>query len=490
MYLTRNYHYRPRRTLKSEESVEACAIGSLPERASQNAQLRQLLIGISILVLLLGNFGLLKAQSPLESYINAGIKSNLSLQQRSLSVEKSRQALREAKGLFMPKVDFQASYSLAGGGRALEFPIGDLLNPVYATLNQLTGSEQFPTNLENVNEQFAPNNFQETKITVVQPLFNSDIYFNYQAKQHLIGVEAANMKAYEQELVKEIKTAYYGYLQTDAVLQIYSETEGLLKEILRVNQRLVENDKATRDAVYRAEYELSKLAQEVASAERQQQTSQAYLNFLLNRPLDTPLEIDSLLQPESEFLALGELENGAVRQRAEIEQINMAQAANLEAVALQKYSLLPQLNLVADVGFQGFGYNFSEQEYWLALVSLNWNVFQGFQRQARQQQAQIDQKVLGLQRQQLEQQIQLQVREAFFQMQASQKAVAASQAGLKSARQAFRITQKKYAQDQASLLALLDTRTQFTTAQLNLTIATYDWLAKLAELEYATGGKL
>ncbi|MEL7529943.1 MAG: TolC family protein [Bacteroidota bacterium] len=488
MHLSRNYHYRPRRTHFSAEEASACAIGSLPERASQNAKLRQLLIGISILVLLLGNLGLLKAQSPLAQYINAGIESNLSLQQKSLSVEKSRQALREAKGLFMPQVSFQASYSLAGGGRALEFPIGDLLNPVYATLNQLTGSEQFPTNLENVNEQFAPNNFQETKLRVVQPLFNSDIYFNYQAKQHLIGVENANMKAYEQELVKEIKTAYYGFLQTNAVLQIYDETEGLLKEILRVNQRLVENDKATRDAIYRAEYELSKLAQEVASAERQKQTAQAYLNFLLNRPLDTRLEVDSLLQPESEFLALAELENGALRRRAEIEQIDMAQAANLEAVALQKYSLLPQLNLVADVGFQGFGYNLSEQEYWLALVSLNWDLFQGFQRQARQQQAQIDQQMLGLQRQQIEQQIQLQVREAFFQMQASQKAVAAAQSGLKSARQAFRITQKKYAQDQASLLALLDTRTQFTTAQLSLTIATYDWLAKLAELEYATGG--
>ncbi|MEL6650569.1 MAG: TolC family protein [Bacteroidota bacterium] len=193
------------------------------------------------------------------------------------------------------------------------------------------------------------------------------------------------------------------------------------------------------------------------------------------------------MQPEADYLALGELQNDALRRRAEIDQLDLAQAANLEAVNLQKYALLPQLNLVADMGFQGFGYNFSEQEYWLALVSFNWDLFQGFQRQARQQQAQIDQQMLSLQRQQLEQQIQLQVREAFFQVQASQKAVAAAQSGLKSARQAFRITQKKYAQDQASLLALLDTRTQYTTAQLSLTVATYDWLSRLAELEFTTG---
>ncbi|MEL6843559.1 MAG: TolC family protein, partial [Bacteroidota bacterium] len=158
---------RLRRTPLDQGQAGDCMISSLPERANHNVQLGRWLIGFSLLILMLGNLSLLRAQSPLERYVAEGLESNLSLQQKALSVEKSRQALREARGLFMPQVSLQASYSLAGGGRALEFPIGDLLNPVYATLNQLTGSEQFPTNLENVNEQFAPNNFQETKLRVV-----------------------------------------------------------------------------------------------------------------------------------------------------------------------------------------------------------------------------------------------------------------------------------------------------------------------------------
>ena len=52
---------------------------------------------------------------------------------------------------------------LAAGGRAIDFPIGDLLNPVYSTLNALTQTNQFPQ-VENESITFLPHNFQETKI--------------------------------------------------------------------------------------------------------------------------------------------------------------------------------------------------------------------------------------------------------------------------------------------------------------------------------------
>lgn len=68
--------------------------------------------------------------------------------------------------------------------------MGDLLNPVYATLNQLTGTSSFPQ-IANVNEQFLPNNFHETKLRVIQPLFNPEIYFNYKAQKELTTVQQA-----------------------------------------------------------------------------------------------------------------------------------------------------------------------------------------------------------------------------------------------------------------------------------------------------------
>ena len=424
----------------------------------------------------------------LDSYIQTGLENNLALKSRGLSLEKSQQALREAKGLFFPQVGFNASYTLAGGGRSLDFPVGDLLNPVYATLNQLTETQQFPTNIENVNEQFLPNNFQETKIRVIQPLLNSDIYFNYKAKESLIKVEGHQREAYQQELIKQIKTAYYGYLQAGEAVRIYQESEDLLREVLRVNKRLVENDKATPEVISRAEHELSKLKKSEAEANAQYQTARSFFNFLLNRPLESEVELDSSLHIRTQTDHLDALTQSAIVNRQELDQLKAAQAANLQAISLNKYAALPRLSAVLDVGFQGYGYTFEkEQRYMLAQVSLQWDLFQGNQRKARLEQSRLDQQMLQQQYTQLNQQIQLQVQQAWHNLAAARRSLEAAQTGLRSSKQNFKLINKKYLQDQASLLEWLDARTQLTQAQLSLSIDTYAYLSKNAELEWAIG---
>ena len=77
------------------------------------------------------------AQSPLDNYVKIGLENNLALQQNTMSLKKAAYALKVAKGMFLPSASMQARYSLAQGGRTIDFPIGDLLNPVYSTLNQI-----------------------------------------------------------------------------------------------------------------------------------------------------------------------------------------------------------------------------------------------------------------------------------------------------------------------------------------------------------------
>lgn len=429
-----------------------------------------------------------QAQAPqiLDRYIQEALESNLALKERNLSYAQSIAALREAKGLYLPQVSFNASYTLAGGGRLIAFPVGDLLNPVYQSLNGLTGENRFQ-NIENVNEQLAPNDFHETKIRVIQPLFNSDIYFNYQASKALTRMKDAEREAYKQELIKELKVAYFKYLQTESVIEIYDETEDLLKEILRVNQRLVENDKATYDAVYSAEFELSKLAQSMAEAQRDRTLARSYFNFLLNKELKEPIRIDSMLQTEGLLEQLEILETQALAQRRELVQISYAQDANAKQVALNQYQFLPKVNAVLDVGYEGFGYTFdNNQDIWLAQFSLTWDLFKGGRNKARREQSEIQGKVLQNQEQSLRQQIQLQVQEAYYQVLASRAAVDAAQAGVKSSGDVFRLIQRKYQEDQASLLELQDARTKYTQSRLNLAVNTFQFWVRNAELTWAS----
>lgn len=429
------------------------------------------------------------AQSPiLDNYVKLGLENNLALKQENFSIQKSISALEEAKGLFQPNVSFLATYTLAGGGRDISFPIGDLLNPVYQTLNDMTGGNNFPT-LQNQTIQFLPNDFHETKIRVIQPLFNSDIYYNYKAKKELISVQEAQKKAYEQELSKNIKTAYLQYTQIFELEKIYQRTEGLLNEVLRTNQKLVKNDKSTSEIVYGAEYEIAKLQNDKAEAYKNKKTAQAYFNFLLNRNLEENIELDStILVKEIPTEDLVSLEMQALAQRAELQQVKSGMNANLLQIELNKASKYPKVNVVGDLGYQGFGYKFDNtQDFWLVNFSLEWNLFKGKQNKRKIEQAQIEQSKLETRYTELEQQIKLQVQRAFYELQAFQKNIQANESGLRSAERNYNLTKKKYEQGQARYIELVETQTKYTNAQLALSLAQYNFLIKKVELQRLAG---
>ena len=198
-------------------------------------------------------------QNVLDDYIKLGIQNNLVLKERNISLEKSLLALKEAKTLFMPSVNLAASYTLAAGGRSIEFPIGDLLNGAYATLNRLTASQNFPQ-LENQKILLAPSNFYDVKVRTTYPIFNKDIQHNQTIKSKEIALYEADIKVYEQELTSDIRKAYFNYCMAVEAKQIYASAAGLVAQNLRVNQSLVNNGKGLPANVLRAESEVENVA--------------------------------------------------------------------------------------------------------------------------------------------------------------------------------------------------------------------------------------
>lgn len=427
--------------------------------------------------------------SVLDAYIAEGIKNNIALKNEALHIEKSLKALEQAKGLFRPQVSFQTSYTLAQGGRSIEFPIGDLLNPVYNSLNQMSGTDQFPT-LNNQEIQFLPNNFHETKFRVIQPLFNTDIYYGYKAQQELVSVQQAKQKTYEKELVKEIKKAYFQYLQTHKAKSIYTDTKKLLEEILRVNQSLVKNHKATKEVIYGAEYEISKVDQELVNINKNQELAKAYFNFLLNRELSEAIEVDEqiIASLATSEVDLNAMESEAMGKRDEFNQLKAALNAQEQVILMNKRKAMPSVNLVGDLGYQGFGYKFDDtQDFALVQFSLRWDLYKGGQNKAKYQKAQIDKSILENQYEGLENQIRLQVKEKYYTYKAAQQAIETSAAALKSAESNFKITQRKHKEGQIPSFQLLETQTKYTAARLSLVVAQYDLLVKKVELERAIG---
>ena len=444
-----------------------------------------------LLILFYFSFQLAQGQSGvLENYISEGLKNNLQLQLEALNVEKSFSGLSQSRSLFLPQVSANSSYTLANGGRTITIPVGDLVNPVYSTLNQLTGTNNFPQ-IENSTTQFLPNNFHDTKLRVIQPLFNSDIYYGYKAQKELITVQQAKKNAYENELRYSITSSYFQFLQSEEAIQVLESTKKFLGELVQLNGKLVANNKVTRDVLLSSEYELSKIEQQLAEAEKNNQTAKAYFNFLLNRDWSEQILIDSVLVAGlSPDTRIEEQTHQAWANRQEIKQLEGAARANDVLIGMangNKY--LPKLSAVADLGYQGFQYKFnSEQQYALVQFNLTWDLFHGGEKKSKARQSQLDQQLLENRLNQTKKQIELEVIQANEELKAAEKSFLASQAGVRSAERAFLIVNSKYKEGQALLIELLDAQNKLMMANLSLSVARYEVLRREAGLMKAVAG--
>ena len=420
----------------------------------------------------------------LEAYIQEGLMQNLGLKQERLEISKSTESITQAKANFMPKITFNPNYTLAAGGRRLEFPIGDLLNPVYSTLNQLTKTNDFPQ-VENVNQLLAPNNFHDTKLSFQYPIFNTDIRYNLLIQQDLLSAQEAKKRVLENEIRYSITTAYLQYLQTLEAQKIFDSSRKLLTDFVKLNEKLVSNNVATKDVVYSAEYEVSKLDQQVAILDKNRQSVQVFLNFLMNRDFSTEIIADTnLVNYTAPIIGLNQIKEDALAHRQELSQLRTNIKVSETGIKLQEMNAFrPQVFVGGNIGFQGFGYTFKSQAYLLGQIGLSWDLYHGYEKKSKVQQAKIQKNILDTKLEEVKKQIQLQVSQAYFDLEAAKKSLITAQDGRKKAEKYFKIVESRYRNGQAIMIEYLRASNEIITARMQELVSKYDILVKQAALD-------
>lgn len=421
--------------------------------------------------------------SILDRYIQEGLGGNALLSTQQYDAQKAALALEQAKALFMPQVNFQMQYTLAAGGRTQPLPIGDLLNPVYATLNQLTQSNSFPS-IENTDIYFLPNNFHDTKIRTTVPVLNRDLKYNKAIQQELIAGTETKIATYKQQLTKDIKVAYLNYLQAQKAVDIYKNALSLVRENLRVQEKLVKNDVATPAQVLKAKSEVSKLESAILDAENSAKNAAAYFNFLLNQPLDRTISVDSVFYktPVAAATAPGSMGEN----RLELAQLESGKRALSLQLRQQKAYQTPKIGAFLDIGFQGFGFKvWDKQAYGLLGAQVDMPIYTAKTNKLKIQQTQVTLQQVQAQQTAVKKQIELQIAVAETNLQTAQKATESAANTLQYAREYYRLTDRRYREGQALQIELIDARTQLTEAELQQSLQTANSYIKLFELEYA-----
>jgi outer membrane protein TolC len=443
-------------------------------------------------------------EAGLQQVLDDALAANLELEAGAAAIRQRLAGLDQARARYLPALDLAARYSVADGGRTIEFPVGDLLNPVYATLDELLIASgqppRFPR-IENQSVTFLRGNEQETKLVVEQPLYEPRLRPAVDANQAEVDRATANLDALRSRVIRDTQQAYYLWIAGQQAVQVLDATRELAQANLDANASLYRNGKITRDFVLRAEADLLEVEQQRIGAASRVRIAQGYVNLLRNATLTAPLpgaEIDVSAVERSRERLLRRLaghsldpallQQLATGRRAELRSLDAAIAGGEARQDLARAAFRPRLLLGAETGIQGDDYGFSEDErYALASVILRWNLFRGGADRAALMEARAFTDQLRATRDLAAQRVRLEVQEAVEQLEVAGASLDTALKRAEAADGALRIASRKRDLGQINQAEFIDARRAMTDARLNLNRVRAEFLARNAELEFAVG---
>ena len=432
-------------------------------------------------LLLLVVAGRLAAQKPalLDALVEEALRNNAVLARERAAERRSAAELREARGLLLPTLSLDSRYSEQNG----TLNLGDFVNPAYATLNEITGSERFPTDLD-ITLPLR----HESRFRLVQPVFNEAIRRNLSVARHRHSGRLWQTRAEARRLAAAVQTAFLEASAARSAVEIWASSLELVRENERVAERLVAANQATAEVVFRARAERSEVEQALAESRDGASGAARVLNRLLGRPLDAAvatLPADSLLCLDIE-LSEDSVVTSALSRREELLQVQEGVQAASAAVGLASASLLPSLSVALDYGWQGRDVQFNRRaDYLVASVVVSWNVFDGGRSLAGRQQARAEAERARLERRDAEEAIRLDVRRAWEAARVARSAIVTADERVVAARRSFELVRRKYEEGMASQVEFVDARTSLTRAELNRVLTLYRWGIRYVDLERA-----
>ncbi len=434
------------------------------------------------LLFLLFPFAMVMGQkSILDEYIEMGFQQNIVLQQKSISAEKALLSLQSAQSLYQPTLAFQGGYQTGEGGRSISFPIGDMLNPVYSTLNQLTKSTAFPQ-INNVETNFFPRNFYDVKLTTVMPIYNRDISINKEIQSQTLGIQKADIQVYKRELVKNIKTAYLNYLMAHKAIGIYQNGLLLAQEGKKINEKLLANGKGLPAYILRSENEIVQLGSQLSEAEKQAESAKMYFNFLLNRELLT--EIKTNYNEQEALDVLKKTLVSEVDQREELSMLKQAISLQQSVVKMNESFYLPKLNGYLNLGSQSSNWDFNQKSaYYLLGMQVDIPIFSGKRNLNKIKQSAMDVDMAKKSLDLTSKQVNLALQIAQKNLTQTWVAYRASQKQIDVANTYSNLIDKGYKEGVNTYIETLDARSQWTNAHLLLNLNQFKILIAAAQVE-------
>ena len=308
------------------------------------------------------------------------------------------------------------------------------------------------------------------------------------------GAEAALLEAdfrhntTLQDVALTVEESYYELLGTQWLLKVAQDTVKRTQYQLDLARARHEAGVVTRADVLRAETQRGDAELLLVQARNAVQITHGRLARAMGVPVYRAFEVAELPadMQKDELPRIEQLLDEAARQRPELRGALARIEANRAEVAAGRAAYWPTLSAGLSAGRKDTTF-VPERDEWSVGLSLNFPIFEGFERGYRVQRAQADLASAMADHADLLKGIELEVWTAYWRLVESAEAVEAAAKLTASASESARMAEGEYKSGIVSVIGLIDAQTAQTEAERRLVQSRLDWYTAKAQFERAVG---
>jgi len=406
----------------------------------------------------------------LNEAIRIALEKNQDVLVAQRRVVEAQYALGEARAAFLPSFDAVARYQRIDKSPSFEIPFA------------LPGQSN--------KVSFMPTESYQAGFAAQQPLFTGGrLYNSYKVAGAGLRSREREMEAVQNELVFLVKRAYYQILVAQKFAAVAEQSVKLLDTHLQDIQRFLDAGLVARVDLLRTEVQKADSEQQLNSAVNAVDLAKSTFNNLLDRSLETPVQVEDILEYVPTVISLEEGTQAALEQRPEIEALEAAVEMATRNVSIARAAYFPTVAAQGTYDWQKGTQLEILDEDWHWTVGLSgsmtlWN-WGATRAQVAQAAAKLDQTELELEK--LRNSVALDVRQSYLKMGEAEKNVAVSEKAVASAQESYRTTGERYREGVGTNTEVLDAENALARAEANRNQALFEHNVAVARLNRAIG---
>lgn len=327
-----------------------------------------------------------------------------------------------------------------------------------------------------------------------QLLFSSDYIFGLKASKEFINLSKINVTRSKADLVSQVSKAYYNVIINKERIKLLESNLIRLKKILDDTKAFNQQGFAELIDAERLEVQYNNLVTEKDKVVRLIGLSETVLKFQMGYKLNDAIALTDSLNLNSDTFEELNITNVDVSKRPDYQLLTAQQnLLNLDVKRL-KWGYLPTL-----AAYGAYQYNAQRQEFdlldtdqkWfkIALVgaTLNVNIFDGFQRNYKIQQAKISALKNNNTLKSIESASQLEASVAGISYNNAYSSLLAQKKNMVLAQHVYEVAMKKYQGGVGTNLEIVNAETTLKEAQTNYYNSVYDMLVAKIDYQKAIG---